>query len=158
MMARHPKFHSPGIALSGLEKLFGELLGTVGAVDGVGAVVPAAKSALTGRAAAPAVDLYEEETQYVVEAAVPGLSGEQLTIEFEDGVLTLAGEWATDSEERRAQSVRRERARGAFKRELRFADRVDPDGLTADLADGVLTVRLPKAAAAQRRRIDIGTN
>lgn len=145
----HNKFHAPALGLTGLDKMFGELFGTLAAPQA------AAPSALAGRSAAPAVDVYEEETRYVVEAAVPGLRGEQLTVEFEDGVLTLAGEWSSESEERHAQAVRRERARGSFTRELRFADRVDADGLTASLTDGILTVTLPKSAAAQKRRIDI---
>lgn len=147
MMARHPKFHAPALGFGGLEKLFGELFESV--------ALPSPKSMLTGRMSAPAVDVREEEAQFVVEAAVPGLTGEQLSIEFEDGVLTLSGEWSSATEAQREQSLRRELARGSFKRELRFHDRVDADGLSASLQDGILTVRLPKAAQTMRKQIAI---
>jgi HSP20 family protein len=156
MQSRHPKFRAPAIGFAGLpgitgiEQLFGELLGGVGA--------PAASpgtSALAGRCAAPAVNVREEATQFVVEAAVPGLNSDQLTIEFEEGVLTLAGEWRTETDEQREQSVRREMACGAFKRELRFADRVDAEQLAAALQDGILTVTLPKATQALRKQVPI---
>jgi len=151
MMARDSKYHAPafgGLNVGGLDKLFGDLFGSL-------TTPPKGASALAGRSAAPAVDVYEEAAQYVVEASVPGLTREQLTVEFEDGVLTLGGEWSSERDEQSEQALRRERARGSFTRELRFSDRVDAERLGASLADGVLTITLPKAAQALRKQIDI---
>jgi HSP20 family protein len=102
----------------------------------------------------PPVDLHETGDEYVVTAEIPGLTRQDVQIEFRDGRLTLAGarrEHAQPCE----QYHRVERGHGVFSRTFHLPLPVDAEAITADLRDGVLTVRCPKSSEAGSRRIRI---
>ena len=102
----------------------------------------------------PAVDLYETPDSYVVTAEVPGMSREDLDIQVHDGRVTIAGlrrERTLPCE----QFHRVERGHGSFSRTFQLPLPVDPEHVTADLRDGVLTVTCPKPADASARRIQV---
>lgn len=101
----------------------------------------------------PAVDLSEVDHRYVLTVELPGLRREDVTIEAQDGLLTLRGQRPGLSccPERYQQL---ERAQGQFSRSFRFAVPIDTEGISAELADGVLTVSIPKTVA-DHRRIDV---
>jgi HSP20 family protein len=112
---------------------------------------------LFGRAApgwVPPVDLSEYEDRYLLTVEVSGLVREDVDIEFHDGTLTVRGA-------RRSQACcperyqQLERGQGQFSRSFRFGVPIDPDRISADLADGVLSVTVPKAIA-DGRKIEIG--
>ena len=100
---------------------------------------------------APPIDVYETEDRYVITAEVPGVSREQVDLAVHDNHLSIRGSRSgevPESATRRYHQV--ERGHGSFLRTFEFADPVEPDGITADLCDGVLTVTLPKAATRPR--------
>jgi HSP20 family protein len=105
---------------------------------------------------APAIDVYETEASFVVTAEVPGMSREHVDLAFEDTRLTIRGH---RSERSAAADVLHfhqvERGYGSFARTFEFADRIDVEHVTADLADGVLTVILPKVPPASARKIHV---
>jgi HSP20 family protein len=105
---------------------------------------------------APAIDVYETATAYVVTAEVPGVSREQIVLALEESRLTLRGERA---DRRLGEGVLHfhqiERSSGAFSRTFEFADTIDVDRVAADLTDGVLTVTLPKIPTPPARRIQV---
>ncbi len=147
MLVRRDSWFAPQRPSSvGLEQLFAPLLEAFH--------LPMAKVAMAIRP--PAVDVREEDDGYVVVADVPGLVRAELTIEFQEDTLTLAGSWRTEKTIEVEDAVhRQERQRGEFRRELRFAKPIAADGVAAELSEGVLTVRLPKAPDARKRAIDI---
>jgi HSP20 family protein len=105
---------------------------------------------------APAIDVYETASAYVVTAEVPGVSRDEIDLAFEVSRLTLRGRRA----DRRAATGavhyhQVERSHGSFSRTFEFGDRIDVDRVSADLKDGVLTITLPKAPPAAPRRIDV---
>ena len=101
----------------------------------------------------PPVDLSELADRYVVTLEVPGLSRDALQIGFDRDTMTVRGQRPVDSccPERYQQL---ERGQGAFSRGFRFGLPVDADHIAADLADGVLTITVPKTTP-HRREIDI---
>ncbi len=101
----------------------------------------------------PAVDIEEREDAYVVEAEVPGVKREDVNIEVAGKELTISGE----IKEREREGVIRRRTRrvGRFEFRVALPSEVNPEGVDAKLNDGVLTVRVPKAERAQRRRIEV---
>jgi HSP20 family protein len=104
---------------------------------------------LFGRAApgwVPPVDLAEHTGRYVLTVELPGVRREDLKIDFHDGLLIVKGQRPPESccPERYDQL---ERGQGQFSRSFRFAQPVAADQITADLADGVLTVVVPKSEA-----------
>jgi HSP20 family protein len=102
----------------------------------------------------PPVDLAEFDDRYVLTIELPGLARADVQVDFHNQVLTIRGARPAASccPERYLQF---ERGHGPFSRSFRFAAPVAEDGISADLADGVLTVIAPKVAAS--RQIDIGT-
>jgi HSP20 family protein len=109
-------------------------------------------AAQRGSAWDPPIDVYETAAGYVVTAEVPGLAREQIELAVQDNRLAIRGvrpAAGPDSPAGRYHQV--ERGHGLFLRTFEFVDAVDPDGITADLRDGVLTITLPKIATAPRR-------
>jgi len=88
---------------------------------------------------------------------VPGLSAESLEIEIENDMLTVRGERRPPAEvEDGERTVRRiERRFGRFERSLRVPRGLDPDAIDASMADGVLTLHIPKPETAKPHRVQI---
>lgn len=103
---------------------------------------------LFGRAApgwVPPVDLCEGSSDYVLTVEVPGLRREDVSIEASANAITVRGNRPPqDCCPERYEQL--ERGQGPFARSFRFAVPVAPEGISADLVDGILTVRIPKAA------------
>lgn len=104
----------------------------------------------------PAMDLLEDDGEYVLRADLPGVSEADIKIELEDNVLTVAGERRSEREERRDGYHRVERVSGSFSRTLRLPEGVDPESVRADLENGVLEVRIPKPQQRKPHRVAIG--
>jgi len=100
------------------------------------------------------VDLAEYAGQYVLTVEVPGIRREDISIDFNDGVLHIRGLRPPESScpERYHQL---ERGQGRFSRSFRFASPVSTDAVTADLADGILTVVVPKARPTERTEVPV---
>ena len=103
----------------------------------------------------PAVDILEEYDAIVLTAEVPGMKSEDIQVHVENNVLTLRGARSFKNEEKKQNLHRVERAYGSFVRSFSLPKTVDADAIGADLRDGVLTLRLPKKAAAEKRRIEV---
>ena len=102
----------------------------------------------------PAIDVREDEEGYELVADVPGVGKDDVEIRFEDGVLELKGE-RPDGGDEEARWFRRERQAGTFVRRIAFRDEIDVDAIDATVRDGVLRVRLPKAAGSKPRQIPV---
>lgn len=111
----------------------------------------------TGRHPAfPAINVWEDAECVFVEAEVPGVTMDDLDIEVVGNELSIKGErkpFGNDDLSYR----RRERGVGTFSRFLSLATEVDTEKVSAALKDGVLTITLPKAAAARARKIKVQT-
>lgn len=108
-----------------------------------------------GRRYAAPMDLTESPEAWRLTVDLPGVPEEAISVSFEDGVLELKAERKA-AEPMEGEQVRHaERSSGTFTRRLRIPGEVELDAVLADLADGVLTVTLPKAQAALPRKIDI---
>jgi HSP20 family protein len=108
-----------------------------------------------GRRWVPPVDLVEADEHYVLKADLPGLSEKDVSIEVQDGTLTISGERKAEHEAREQGWYRIERSFGSFNRSLTLPDGVDPDGISASFDSGVLSVRIPKPAERKPRRVEI---
>jgi HSP20 family protein len=104
----------------------------------------------------PAMDLVENDTQYVLRADLPGVSLDDVAIEIENDVLTISGERRSEREERYEGGYRRvERASGSFVRSVTLPTGVDAEKIEAAFADGVLEVAVPKPAQSRPHRVTI---
>ncbi len=105
---------------------------------------------------APPIDVYETDRAYVITAEVPGLSREQVDLAVEDSRVTIQGRREAGRPSSGAVHFHQvERGHGTFRRTFEFAEKIDADQVTADLADGLLTISIPKAPPPPARRIDV---
>jgi len=111
----------------------------------------------TARRWIPAMDLVEADQQYVLHADLPGMTGDDVKIEFEDNVLTISGERRSEHTERTGGFVRVERATGSFTRSLTLPAGIEAAGIEASFTNGVLEVRIPKPAERKPHRVAVGT-
>jgi HSP20 family protein len=102
----------------------------------------------------PPVDILENDQELVIHADMPGLKPDDIQLQFENGLLTVEGN-VVDRYGDGTRLLHSEYGVGDFQRQFRISEVIDPDAISADYADGVLTVRLPKVAAAQPRRIAV---
>jgi HSP20 family protein len=105
---------------------------------------------------APPIDVHEIPDAYVLTVEVPGLKRDDIELVVEASRLTVRGQRI----ERRPAGDpvlyhQVERGHGVFSRTFEFAEPIDAGGVRAELADGVLTISLPKAPAPPARRIDV---
>lgn len=105
-----------------------------------------------GRWFTPAVDIFEDEDAILVRVELPGIRAEDVQVDARDRVLTVRGERRLENESRRAGYHRLERPYGAFARTFQLPPSVDGHSAAAVMADGVLTVRIPKRTATAVRR------
>lgn len=112
----------------------------------------APRNGTAARAFAPAVDVFEDDEAIFVQAELPGLRLEDVTVGVESDVLTLSGERKSEREEGFAM---RERWHGAFARSFKLPRTIDVERIEATLKEGVLTVRLPKRESVKARKIEV---
>jgi HSP20 family protein len=106
----------------------------------------------------PAMDVAERGDAYVIHAELPGVSPEQVDVSFEQNVLTIRGTKPASFDVQAEGEVRvfaAERVHGRFERSVRLPEFVDADRIDANFTNGLLTVTVPKAQAAQPRKITI---
>lgn len=103
----------------------------------------------------PAVNVYESDKALELSMKLPGIKVADLEVTVNQDTLTLKGSREADSLPAGAQYLRQERGAGNFVRSFALPFPVDAGEVAAQYQDGILTVRLPKAASAQPRKISI---
>lgn len=97
------------------------------------------------------VDVREEDNDFVITTAVPGLSAEDLNIQVLDNVVRIEGEYKTSD----GEHLLRELPDGKFIRTLRLPSEIDAEKVEAKITNGILSLNLPKIEAARPKTIKI---
>ncbi len=105
-----------------------------------------------GAAWAPSIEVVEGEKELVLRAELPGVDPKNVEVSVDGDVLILSGERKETAGDGRLRSEFRY---GRFERRVRLAEGLDLTKVTAESADGVLTVRIPRVPAAEVRKIPI---
>jgi HSP20 family protein len=103
----------------------------------------------------PSLNLYESDEHYTVVVETPGVSADSVHLDATEEVLTLTGSRSAPEKVEDERYRRQERWHGDWKREVPFPSRINPEGITAELKDGLLTIVAPKAQESRPRRINI---
>ncbi len=103
----------------------------------------------------PRVELSENKSAYVVSADLPGIAKEDVTINFENNVLTISGERVEAKEDEGTTYFRSERVYGSFSRSFTFPKGIDVNNIHAAFENGVLTISIPKSKEVMPRKIEI---
>ncbi len=102
-----------------------------------------------------AVDVSEDDTSVYVRASLPGFAKEDVSIEVHDSVLSIRAEHNEEREEKTEKFYRRERRFGSLSRSIALPSPVREGEASAELKDGVLTVRIPRVAEKSPKKIAI---
>ena len=131
-------------AVSTLDRMFDDMMGS------------ALGAATNPRTFNPDIDLRTTEDELLLVCDVPGFKQEDLDVTLHEHVLTIKGARKFESKPR--EQVVIGRSYGAFSRSFTLPSSLDEEKLSADLHDGVLTIRIPKVPKAKPFKVQIGTN
>jgi len=95
----------------------------------------------------PAVNVIEDEKQYRIDVAVPGMSRSEFRIDLDDDLLTISSEQKENSEADESNNpryMRREFSYSTFKRSFQLPDSIDQENIKASHDAGILSIQLPK--------------
>jgi len=106
----------------------------------------------------PALDVFEDQDKYVVNAELPGLKKEEINVSLEGNTLTISGERKQQEEKKEGENYRSERYFGRFQRSLTLPSQVDANKIQANYKDGVLSVTLPKSEESKSKQIQVKTS
>jgi HSP20 family protein len=104
---------------------------------------------------APAVDVSEDDKEYLVKAELPELKKEDVKINVENSTLTISGERRAEKEEKGKRYHRIERSYGSFLRRFTMPEGIDSSKVAAEFKDGLLLIHLPKDEKAKPKSIEV---
>jgi len=104
---------------------------------------------------APAVDIVEDEKEYLIKAELPEVKKNDVKVRVDDGVLYISGERHFEKEEKGKRYHRVERAYGSFTRSFSLPDDADPQQVHAEFKDGILSVHVAKDQNARPKAIEV---
>lgn len=110
-----------------------------------------ARRALENRERTLDINIQADDDAYTLSALVPGLKAEDLNIQVLEDIVRIEGEYKADDN----NYLVRELPNGSFTRTLRLPSTIDTAQVEANIADGVLTLTLPKAESARPKKISI---
>lgn len=103
----------------------------------------------------PAVDITEDEKEFLLKTDLPEMKKEDVHVTFENGVLTITGERHAEKEEKNRRYHRIEREHGRFLRRFTLPENADATRIVAEFKDGVLLLRLPKSEKARAKVVEV---
>lgn len=103
----------------------------------------------------PAVDIFEDKKEYVIQADLPGIRKQDVQVTFENGILRLSGERKQDGERKDRQYLRAECPYGSFHRSFTLPGDTPAGQIEAEFKDGVLRVRVAKSESAKPKQIAV---
>lgn len=110
-----------------------------------------------GRSYIPNVDILENKDELLLIADVPGARADGVSIDYDRGCLTIQAAVAPRQDDSRINYFVQEYGVGNFSRTFQVGEGIDSNKINAEIADGVLTVHLPKAEKLRPRKIEVKT-
>ena len=98
------------------------------------------------------VDISEDDKAFYIDAELPGLTKEQISLIIEDDMLTIKAERKQETDETKKDYHRVERMSGSFSRSFNLGEVIDQNTIQADFENGILRVILPKAAPVKKTK------
>ena len=104
---------------------------------------------------APAVDILEDEKEYILKAELPDLKKEDVKVTVEHDSLVIRGERKAEKEEKGKKYHRIERSYGSFERSFTLPEATDAAKIHSEFKEGLLTIHVPKTANAKAKAVEI---
>ena len=105
----------------------------------------------------PAVNIEEQDNQFAISVAAPGMKKDDFKIEIEDGIMTISSEKKEEKETKEENFTRREFNYSSFRRSFTLPENIDEEAVKAKYQDGILNITVPKTKEVPQksRLIDI---
>jgi HSP20 family protein len=105
----------------------------------------------------PAVDVHENDKEYLMEVELPGLTEKDIDVKIENGVMTISSKKEESREEKDEKKgyLRKERREFSFCRSFSLPESTDVDKISATFRNGILNVTIPKAPEAKPKMIEV---
>lgn len=113
------------------------------------------QEALTVSTFAPAVDVYEDEHNFILKFEVPGIEEKDIDVRVENNLLTVRGERKFEKDEKEENYRRIERSYGSFTRSFTLPNTIDAEQVSANYDRGILKIQLAKKAEAKPKQIKV---
>ena len=107
------------------------------------------------RAAGPAVDVRETDSEYLMEVDLPGMSEKEIEVKLDNSLLTVSSRKNEEKEHKADGYILRERRRAEFCRSFVLPEEVDKEKIAAEFKNGVLHLAFPKVPAAKPKTIEV---
>jgi HSP20 family protein len=108
-----------------------------------------------GEEYSPSFNIYEKDGNYMLEAEMPGIEKDDISINIDKDVITISGKKESKHEKKDTSYYLKESRYGAFSRSFQLPSEVQEDKVEAKLKDGVLNVVMPPKESVKRRKIEI---
>jgi HSP20 family protein len=103
----------------------------------------------------PRVDVMETEKEFLVKVELPEVKKEEFKVTVEKGTLSITGERKLEKEEKGEKYHRMERSYGRFERSFLLPEGTEPEKITSEFKEGVLTVHVPKKPEAKPKAVEV---
>lgn len=103
----------------------------------------------------PVVDIYDTDKSIVINAELPGVPKDSITLDVKENILTLKGERKSEEEIKKENFYRMERCFGKFERAFTLPSMIDSGKITANFKDGVLKIDIPKPVETKPQQVTI---
>ena len=103
----------------------------------------------------PKVDVVDHDDKITIEAEIPGLGKEEVSVDLEENVLTISGRKHSHDEDTNTRYIRKELKRSSFKRSFKLGENIDCKKTKADFNNGILLIDLPKKKPEKPNKIKI---
>jgi len=113
------------------------------------------KESITVAEWTPAVDISENDKEYLIKAELPEVEKDEVKVTVENGVLNITGERKFEKEEKGTKYHRIERAYGYFARSFSLPEDADAEKVNAEFKDGILTIHIAKSEKARPKQIEV---
>jgi len=109
----------------------------------------------TSNSFVPGIDIAETDTQFLIEAELPGLKKDDIDVSLENNQLTISGERSFEEENNGTKYHRVESKYGSFSRSIQLPDNIESGSVSAAYKNGILQITLDKSEEKARKQITI---
>ena len=111
----------------------------------------------SGMDLSPRIDISETDSEYKIEAELPGINQKEIDVKIDNNILTIKGKKEDVKEEKEKNYHLRERYYGAFQRSISLPNNIEPEKIKASFENGVLNISVPKSDKRTPKKIEISS-
>ena len=147
-MAYLPKLRSKSESIRTRDSIFDDLFNELYSL-------PTSFLSKSGMDLSPRIDISETDSEYKIEAELPGINQKEIDVKIDNNILTIKGKKEDIKEEKEKNYHLRERYYGAFQRSISLPNNIEPEKIKARFENGVLNISVPKSDKRTPKKIEI---